>query len=123
LRYHPDENNVLGPLGKRLSSLAQSRKKRLGQVRYQGDVNERTPFLRGGGSEDDPVPDYSQRRRRRAYGTNGTGGEEDEDVRSGLKREQDALFGKWPWRLCNRHWWWYQCEPIFFCCGDDFDDE
>ncbi|KAL4069250.1 hypothetical protein J3A83DRAFT_4249930 [Scleroderma citrinum] len=37
----------------------------------------------------------------------------------------DVTFGKWPWRLFNRHWWWWQVEPIVCCfclCGDS-DEE
>lgn len=103
LRYHPDENNVLGPLGKRLSSLAESRRKRLGNdlqtKRLVVGGDERTPFLRG-----TPVPDYTrQRRRTMSFGSNGSGGEEDEDIDSGLKREEEVLFGRWPWRAFNRH--------------------
>jgi len=101
LRYQADENNVLGPLGKRINSLAQMRNKRNGQLRRVGigsSVSERTPFLRA--SEYGPAPDYTHQRRERSR----IGGEsEDEDLASGLKREEDIVFGQWPWRIFNRH--------------------
>jgi len=141
LRYQADENNVLGPLGKRISSLALTRNKKNGQLRRAtigSPVSERTPFLRA--SEYGPVPDYTHQRRERGR----VGSEsEDEDPASGLKREEDIMFGRWPWRVFNRHvspivqllgrgsdhlfaqWWAYQCEPIFCCCSEDWfeDDE
>lgn len=60
-----------------------------------------------------------------------------------LKREEDAVFGEWPWRLFNRHvsilsfvtsvgvihslmlqWWWWHAEPVLCCCcADDTDYE
>ena len=140
LRYQADDNNMLGPLGKRINSLAQMRNKRTGHLRRAGvnsSASERTPFLRA--SEYGPVPDYTHQRRERGR----AGGEgEDEDSASGLKREQNIMFGRWPWRIFNRHvsavvqllgrcsdilfvqWWAYQCEPIFCCCSNDgFLDE
>jgi len=39
-----------------------------------------------------------------------------------LKREEDAVFGKWPWRLFNRHWWWWHVEPVLCCCCADDSD-
>ncbi|KAF9651292.1 hypothetical protein BDM02DRAFT_849393 [Thelephora ganbajun] len=141
LRYQADENNVLGPLGKRINSLAQTRSKRNGQLRraasISSSVSERTPFLRV--SEYGPVPDYTRQRRERS----GISSEsEDEDFASGLKREEDIMFGPWPWRIFNRYasttvqplsqssdtlfvqWWAYRCEPIFCCCSDHgFEDD
>jgi len=63
LRYQADENNVLGPLGKRINFLAQTRNKRNGQLRRAvgSSVGERTPFLRA--SEYGPIPDYTRQRR------------------------------------------------------------
>lgn len=103
IRYKPDANNALGPLGKRLSSLAESRKRRLGgsdmnTKRVAVGSDERTPFLIAGAGA---VPDYTQQRRRRM--SDASAGEEDEDLDSGLKREEDVMFGKWPWRVLNRH--------------------
>jgi len=139
LRYQADENNILGPLGKRINFLAQTRNKRNGHLRranINSPVSERTPFLRA--SEYGPVPDYTHQRRER--GRTGSEGE-DEDFASGLKREQDIMFGRWPWRIFNRHastvvqllgrgsdilsfqWWAYQCEPIFCCCSDDGSED
>ena len=100
LRYQADENNVLGPLGKRINSLAQARNKRNGQLRRAigSSASERTPFLRA--SEYGPIPDYTRQRRERSW----VGSEsEDENSTNGLKREEDIMFGRWPWRLFNRY--------------------
>lgn len=134
LRYQADENNILGPLGKRISSLGQTRNKKNGQLRRAvgSSVSERTPFIRP--SEHGPIPDYTCSRQERSW----LGGEsEDENSANGLKREEDVMFGRWPWRIFNRHasgiahatrsvllpsfvqWWMYQCEPIFCCCLDE----
>jgi len=140
LRYQADENNVLGPLGKRINSLAQTRNKRNGHLRRVGigsSVSERTPFLRA--SEYGPAPDYTHQRRERGRISSES---EDEDLASGLKREEDVVFGRWPWRIFNRHastiaqvpgrgsdslfvqWWAYQCGPVLCCCPDDgFEDD
>ena len=140
LRYQADENNVLGPLGKRINSLALTRNKRNGQLRRAGvgsSVSERTPFLRA--SEYGPVPNYTHQRRDRSRAGSES---EDEDLASGLKREEDIMFGRWPWRVFNRHasaitqvsgrgsdhlsvqWWAYQCGPVICCCpADGFEDD
>lgn len=122
LRYQADENNVLGPLGKRINSLAQTRNKKNGRVRRIANVgssaSERTPFLRA--SEHGPAPDYTRRRRERGRIGSET---EDEDPTDRLKREEEIIFGRWPWRIFNRHWLAYQCEPILCCCSDDQCDD
>lgn len=96
LRYQADENNVLGPLGKRINSLAQARNKRNGQLRRAvgSSVSERTPFLRA--SEYGPIPDYTRQRRERSRES------EDESSVSRLKREEEIMFGRWPWRIFSR---------------------
>lgn len=135
LRYQADENNFLGPLGKRINSLALTRNKRNEQLRRTNigsSVSERTPFIRA--SECGPVPDYTHRRRERGRIASEN---DDEDFARGLKREEEIMFGRWPWRAFNRRasttvqppgqvsdtlfvqWWAYQCEPIFCCCSDD----
>jgi len=132
LRYQPDESNVLGPLGKRLNALAQSRRRRLagiddtqsvyGFVGYNGstwDMGEGTPFLRAAvGPGGATIPDYTRRRSSRYI--RGRRDREVEAVRD-VKREEDIIFGEWPWRVFNRRWWWYQLQPVL-CCSDDFDD-
>ena len=137
LRYQADENNILGPLGKRINSLAQiKRNGHLRRATFGSSVSERTPFLRA--SEYGPVPDYAHQRRGRSR----SGSEsEDEDLASGLKREEEIMFGRWPWRVFNRHvstipqvrgwssdtlfvqWWAYLFEPILCCCSEErFED-
>jgi len=100
LRYQADENNVLGPLGKRINSLALTRNKRNEQLRRASvgsSVSERTPFLRA--SEHGPVPDYTHQRRERGRIASES---DDEGSARGLKREEDIIFGRWPWRVFNR---------------------
>lgn len=139
LRYQADENNVLGPLGKRINSLALTRNKRNEQLRRTdigSSVSERTPLL--GAPKYGPVPGYMHQRRERGR----IAGESDDGSSArGLKREEEIMFGRWPWRLFNRRastmvqpldrvsdtpfvqWWVYQCEPIFCCCSDDGFEE
>jgi hypothetical protein len=49
--------------------------------------------------------------------------EEDDADDARLSREIDLLFGKWPGRLLNCQWWWWQLELVFCCeachCADD----
>jgi hypothetical protein len=74
-------------------------------------MNERTPLLRsgrhvayvdagldGGGDADDErllEGDYED--------SDDEAGPENALRKAALKREEDAVFGKWPWRLFNRH--------------------
>ena len=100
LRYQADENNVLGPLGRRINSLAQTKNKRNGHLRRTNigsSVSERTPFLRS--SEHGPAPDYTHQRRERGRIASES---DEEDLGRGLKREEDIIFGQWPWRVFNR---------------------
>lgn len=138
LRYQADENTAWGPLGKRLSAYAgggwQRRVHSAPQVNGgvgavpkvvrphsvgPGRANERTPLVRGSRRStyvnyDDDVQE-----------------DEDEDVEeqelraAALKREHEAMFGKWPMRLVNPRWWWWHLEPILCClyCSDDYDFE
>lgn len=68
---------------------------------------------------------------------------EDALRKAALKREEEAVFGPWPWRLFSRHvrlhyfmtdrdgiqcyigqWWWWHVEPVLCClCPDDSDYE
>ena len=157
LRYQADENAAWGPIGKRLSSYAASggwQKRTQPQVRvqhYDGQPNgvrgeatrgrgglrgargytERTPLLRppaGRGVHSEDEDEDSQ----------GMSEEERTMRASALRREEEAVFGKWPWRIFNRHvsarpsfsssscscsrrsqWWWWHVEPVFCCCADD----
>ncbi|KAI0809074.1 hypothetical protein BC629DRAFT_1086600 [Irpex lacteus] len=127
IRWQADENGAWGPLGRRLSAYAQAHgrpKRSLGlqralngqqqqpQARAKMDVSERTPLIKPG-------------RHTVAYvdaGLDGGASADDEGVADGevdseveethrditlrkaaLRREEDAVFGKWPWRLFNRH--------------------
>ncbi|KAJ7451151.1 hypothetical protein FB451DRAFT_712300 [Mycena latifolia] len=46
------------------------------------------------------------------------------DEEAVLSRQIDLVFGKWPGRLLNRHWWWWQLQPIVSCgCLDESDSE
>ncbi|KAI1790454.1 hypothetical protein LXA43DRAFT_890924 [Ganoderma leucocontextum] len=138
LRYQADENAPWGPIGKRLSGYAASggwQRRTQPQVqvqRYDGQANgvrgeatrgrggtrgaraygERTPLLRppaGQAAYSEDEDEDSQ----------GMSGEERTMRASALRREEEAVFGKWPWRIFNRHWWWWHVEPVFCCCADD----
>ncbi|KAI0762393.1 hypothetical protein C8Q74DRAFT_1206818 [Fomes fomentarius] len=150
LRYQADENATWGPIGKRLSGYAaggwQRRPERvqgLGQrhvqVQVQGQdgqrqgvygarsggargrgarggrgYHERTPLLR-------PSPGrmYSESE----DDSEEVMGEGERTARAAaLSREEEAVFGKWPWRIFNRHWWWWHVEPALGCCCSDESD-
>ncbi|RPD70796.1 hypothetical protein L226DRAFT_538610 [Lentinus tigrinus ALCF2SS1-7] len=137
LRYQADENAPWGPIGKRLSQYAAAGgwQRRVHTGQGQGaDANggqgvgarggrgargytERTPLLRPppgrhvySESEDDDT---------------GSMGESERTARAAaLRREEEVVFGKWPWRFFNRHWWWWHVEPVLCCCcADDSDYE
>ncbi|KAF8746197.1 hypothetical protein AX14_000004 [Amanita brunnescens Koide BX004] len=43
---------------------------------------------------------------------------------SHLSHAIDFIFGTWPGRLLNRHWWWWKIEPVLCChCLDESDLE
>lgn len=118
IRWQADEHAAWGPLGRRLSAYAHgngwqkpSARQQL-QQQQQAKIDERTPLIRPG-------------RQHAAYvdaGADGGGEADDERAAEGelddsddeteadsalraaaLKREEEATFGKWPWRLFNRH--------------------
>lgn len=123
LRYQADENAAWGPIGKRLSGYAtsggwQRRAQPQAQVqRYDGQANgvrsgatrdrggvrgtraygERTPLLRPPAGQamhsEDGDDEDSQ----------GMSEEERTMRASALRREEEVVFGKWPWRIFNRH--------------------
>jgi hypothetical protein len=70
------------------------------------NIDERTP-LRGSSN----LPTYQNGERMQA----GDISDEDEDD-DRLSEEVDEIFGKFPGRLLNYHWWWWQFEP-FICCN------
>ncbi|KAI0689689.1 hypothetical protein C8T65DRAFT_106570 [Cerioporus squamosus] len=138
LRYQADENGAWGPIGKRLSAYAAAGgwQRRANVALDQGSqpngvqgggarggrgsrgargLNERTPLLRPPAgrhmyseSEDDEA---------------GSMGEDERVIRAAaLRREEEAVFGKWPFRIFNRHWWWWHVEPVLCCCCADDSD-
>ncbi|OCH88343.1 hypothetical protein OBBRIDRAFT_813690 [Obba rivulosa] len=134
LRYQADEHGAWGPLGKRLSAYAGAGwQKRGAAPRHKA---ERVRGARGhghghaGGEGADERTPLVRDARRTAYvdpyGDIREGDEEDDEERAmraaALRREHDAVFGKWPWRLFNRHWWWWQFEPVLCCCCPDDSD-
>ena len=102
-----------------------------GGLRGARGYSERTPLLRppaGRGVHSEDEDEDSQ----------GMSEEERTMRASALRREEEAVFGKWPWRIFNRHvsarpsfsssscscsrrsqWWWWHVEPVFCCCADD----
>jgi len=39
------------------------------------------------------------------------------------KSEEEVMFGKWPWRLLNGHWWLWKLDPICGCCYTDDESD
>ncbi|EKM60443.1 uncharacterized protein PHACADRAFT_246386 [Phanerochaete carnosa HHB-10118-sp] len=146
LRWQADENTAWGPLGRRLSAYAQqngwqkrapSAGPRHGDVRApvphrqpqpRAKMDERTPLVRTGrhvayvdagldggrDADDERLPEGE-------YEDSDDESERDHTLRkAALRREEEAIFGPWPWRLFNRHWWWWHTEPVLRClCADD----
>ncbi|EJF58798.1 hypothetical protein DICSQDRAFT_66258 [Dichomitus squalens LYAD-421 SS1] len=139
LRYQADDNGAWGPIGKRLSAYAAAgggwqRKtqvqlqtterqangaqngvgRRRGGTKGARGYNERTPLLRppAGAVHPESEDEESQAM-----------SEDERTMRaSALRREEEAVFGKWPWRIFNRHWWWWHVEPVLCCCCSDDSD-
>ncbi|KAI8983244.1 hypothetical protein BD414DRAFT_490354 [Trametes punicea] len=142
LRYQSDEHGTWGPLGKRLSAYAAGGWPRRASVPQtpRAQVEQRTGGLVGGqvrGAKG--VRLYDERTplirpdRRRIYTEPDRGEEaqtrddhltpEERALRTAaLRREEEAVFGKWPWRIFNRHWWWWHVEPVLCCCCSDDSD-
>lgn len=109
-----DGTNTWGTLGQRVGLLA-LQKKILGSPKAQRrrngtfvptqNVDERTPlrnssnhlpYVEGEGVQDRDIFN-----------------EDSDDER--LSQEVDDVFGKFPGRLLNHHWWYWQLEPIICC--------
>ncbi|OJT11583.1 hypothetical protein TRAPUB_11892 [Trametes pubescens] len=123
LRYQADENGAWGPLGKRLSAYAAGNWQRRAQgpthtQRVPQDVpvigpppggrvrggktarahHERTPLLRPGRQRS-----YTEEEEDETQTEEELGPEERAMRTAALRREEEAVFGKWPWRIFNRH--------------------
>ncbi|KAA1468451.1 hypothetical protein DENSPDRAFT_927371 [Dentipellis sp. KUC8613] len=151
LRYHADDS-VRGPLGQRLSVLAANawqRRRLAAAVTQNGAVyasqhqdQDHSQLQAQGVPQPDERTALLDRRRMSPYigarsgvgtgaGRQGGMGEdvgEDDDERDedaylmALREEEDITFGRWPWRLFNRHWWWWQMESSVCCyCSDEYD--
>ncbi|KAI0369915.1 hypothetical protein BV20DRAFT_967257 [Pilatotrama ljubarskyi] len=144
LRYQADEDGAWGPLGKRLSAYAaaggwqrrtqvtqpqrvetvQTAEQRPGGRARLGaktarSHNERTPLIRPGRQRSyTEEEDYDEVDRR----DDQLSPEERSMRAAALRREEEAVFGKWPWRIFNRHWWWWHVEPVLCCCCSDDSD-
>jgi len=115
LRSHSDGNtNSLGTLGQRVGLLALQRKimgspkaqqRQKGQVAPVEHIDERTP-LRNSINHSSYVDGEGIQ--------NGIFFDEDSDDER-LSRDVDEVFGKFPGRLLNHHWWYWQLEPIICC--------
>ncbi|TDL28948.1 hypothetical protein BD410DRAFT_253852 [Rickenella mellea] len=94
-----------------------------------GSIDERTPLTASGRrraymnssftdvDHDDHVIDEDSDREEHH--------DDSDDVQSARREaHEDTLYGKWPWRLTNRHWWWWKIEPIAcYCCAESSEDE
>ncbi|KAK1224710.1 hypothetical protein PQX77_012383 [Marasmius sp. AFHP31] len=136
LRFREQESlpSKWGPLGRRVNLFASAGKRSrrsLNDVKsvwdgygYFGSTGAGDPNHIQNGDEDENSPLLRRR----------------EDDAADINREIDAVFGKWPRRLLNRHvsvwyspvnvrlirktngqWWWWQIEPIVCCwwCAND----
>ncbi|KDQ54966.1 hypothetical protein JAAARDRAFT_196336 [Jaapia argillacea MUCL 33604] len=93
------------------------------RVKTKPRMDERTPLVGGSSSGSRPV--YLNGHR------DGNGSprdhedereENDDNDRAVSVTEHEVVFGKWPWRLFNHKWWWWQLESTIFCgCNDDSD--
>lgn len=117
LRSQPhDSTNTWGTLGQRVGLLALQKKimgsSKTRRMQTQGlivptiNVNEHTPlrnsfnqlpYVEREGVQDGDILD-----------------EDSDDER--LSQELNDVFGKFPGRLLNPHWWYWQLEPIICCC-------
>ena len=155
LRYQADENAAWGPIGKRLSQYAAAGgwQRRTQMAQGAADVNgAQTGGARGvrGGSGargyNERTPLLRPPAGRHAYSESededaGSMGESERAARAAaLRREEEVVFGKWPWRIFNRHvsmsprftdcaseckvlqWWWWHVEPVLCCCCADDSD-
>ena len=127
LRYQADDDAAWGPIGKRLSAYAWQRRAQSmpgpgpgGLVQGQGPVQGPRPGMvrngtmtrsgmrsvRGRGSERTPL---LRAQLRQVYGESedeegqGMGQEERALREAALRREEEVMFGRWPWRVFNRH--------------------
>lgn len=129
IRWQADENGAWGPLGRRLSAYAQANGKsrrspgllRAHQPQPRAKMDERTPLIKpgrhiayvdsgldgGGEADDERVGDGED--------TDEEADEESMLRASALKREEEATFGKWPWRLFNRHVRHSLCHRVCLC--------
>ena len=133
LRYQADDDAAWGPIGKRLSAYASSGawpRRMHGHGQGHGQAQVRTPiggeqtYRQGGGAQGYGTMTRSGMRTARAQGertpllrphlrhTYSESEDEDgpamrEEERAlraaALRREEEAVFGRWPWRIFNRH--------------------
>lgn len=118
LRYQADENAAWGPLGKRLSAYAQANGwhrrggmpskptyERSGSVPVgrRGDntefLNERTSLLSSSRGALYGIAHDEGSREREASELE----QSEREIRAAFRREEEAVFGKWPWRLFNHY--------------------
>ncbi|KAJ6626965.1 hypothetical protein B0H10DRAFT_2210836 [Mycena sp. CBHHK59/15] len=113
-----------GPLGRRVRIFAAARKRRPGVADLA--IDERTALLAT------PVPKPVVHRGARGDADGEPGADSDcsdatydsDDEDALLSRQIDLVFGKWPGRLLNRHWWWWHLQPVVGCrCLDESDGE
>ncbi|KAF8525137.1 hypothetical protein BU17DRAFT_84062 [Hysterangium stoloniferum] len=89
------------------TSAARREKRRANPAAPRSPADERTPLLVPGASTCSAQP------RPAAAGTENPEEEELDRVRmAARKTEEQVVFGKWPARLFNRHWWWWKIEPL-----------
>ncbi|KAF7972581.1 hypothetical protein HWV62_17718 [Athelia sp. TMB] len=139
LRSHTDDDtSPWGTLGKRVGLMALQRKMKGSSPQRRRQLplppakrpDERRQRQRQSFSSDDGESDQvnertplrgSFRRRSLAYVYADGEGVREEDIldddsdEERLSAEIDEVFGKWPGRLLNYQYWWFQLEPILCC--------
>ncbi|KAF8577850.1 hypothetical protein K439DRAFT_521159 [Ramaria rubella] len=118
------ESNAANAWLNRLSSARKTSRQRQERRSSSGSThslstNERTPLT----STIHPGARRSYTEQQVDFAEEDTDAELDRMSTAARKSEEDVMFGKWPWRILNRHWWWWKIlEPILCCCSR-FDDE
>ncbi|KAF5392546.1 hypothetical protein D9757_002158 [Collybiopsis confluens] len=150
IRFREDEptaSSKWGPLGQRVRLFVSQQREKAKQIQADGFARGREARRRrelehgssdgdlaqershtegpnrGGVHERSPLLSRRQQRQRQKL-LSGQVDNNEEDGQERLGHEIDMVFGKWPGRLLNRHWWWWQIRYIACCnLADEWDAE
>jgi len=130
-----DDTSPWGTLGQRVGLMALQKKMKssspqrrrhlpISPSRKRDGYSRRRSFSSDDGDSDqanERTPLRGSFRRSMAYVYADGEGVREEDIldddsdEERLSAEIDEVFGKWPGRLLNHHYWWFQLEPILCC--------